>query len=223
MLPLCSASHTELLLRAAEAFFGARLYIGLDAARAARLVCNRLGVCKNAAELQLQVAKIVAGALLSAPQAEVKGLAEALAATIDVAAAGGGAFDWAPELRPVAQSLLRDWVPQSSAKSVARLLQEIRTGPLVSADVGRDFAQGALEKAADLRHDLAALGLSSNPGVSTSAKSLYTRKVGYWQKPTVVPTVVPKVPDVEQREEESQELRESFANGLQKRPHQWFL
>ena len=200
MLPLCSASHSELLLRATEAFFGARLYIGLDAARAARLVCNRLAVCKNAAELQLQVVKMVAAALLSAPQAEVKGLAEALAATIDVAAAGGGAFDWAPELRPVAQSLLRDWVPQSSAKSVARLLQEIQTAPAVSPEVGRDFAQEALEKASDLRHDLAALGLSSNPGVSTSAKLLYSRKVGYWQKPTVA-----KVPEVEEREEESQE------------------
>ncbi|CAK9099931.1 unnamed protein product [Durusdinium trenchii] len=209
-LPLISAGHAALLVQAMEAFLAARLYMSgaggstrsATASRAVRLVQVRLGRAKDSlaaegcevAQLQLYVIRSVAAAMLSAPQAQVKGLADALGAAILAAAGGGPCFSWAGEraemLRDATRSLLREWSPATTAKSVAMLLEEIYTPGRVSVGLGREFAQEALDKAADFRHDLAALGLSMpNPGVSLSKKSSYipSRGIGYWQKPEPKP------------------------------------
>lgn len=234
-----SAEHAALLLQAVEAFFGARLYCahlsGPDkeakeaskscAVGAVRLVCHYLGKAKeslasygcDAAELQLNVIKQTAAAYLSAPCAEAKGLAHALGTAILASADGGPCFDWAgkntDKLRDAARSLLRDWSPATSAKTTTLLLQEIHYAGQVPPETGREFAQEALDSAADFRHDLAVLGLTpiANPGVRGPTKTLYVPnpRVGYWRKPE--PTQKPRqLPDQlpDQMEEEEEEWEE---------------
>ena len=232
-----SAEHAALLLQAVEAFFGARLYCahlsGPDkeakeaskscAVGAVRLVCHYLGRAKeslasygcDAAELQLNVIKQTAAAYLSAPCTEAKGLAHALGTAILASADGGPCFDWAgkntDKLRDAARSLLRDWSPATSAKTTTLLLQEIHYAGQVPPETGREFAQEALDSAADFRHDLAVLGLTpiANPGVRGPTKTLYVPnpRVGYWRKPE--PTQKPRqLPDQMEEEEEWEEPAE---------------
>ena len=237
-LPKVSAEHAALLLQAVEAFFGARLYCahlsGQDkeakeasksfAVGAVRLVCHYLGKAKeslasygcDAAELQLNVVKQTAAAYLSAPCAEAKGLAHALGTAILASADGGPCFDWAgkntEKLRDAARSLLRDWSPATSAKTTTLLLQEIHYAGQVPPETGREFAQEALDSAADFRHDLAVLGLTpiANPGVRGSTKTLYVPnpRVGYWRKPEPVTQNPRQLPDQMEEEEEWEELAE---------------
>eukprot|EP00435_Cladocopium_sp_Y103_P059818 s1127_g21.t1 len=235
-LPKVSAEHAALLLQAVEAFFGARLYCAhlsgpekeakeaskSCAVGAVRLVCHYLGKAKeslashrcDAAELQLNVIKQTAAAYLSAPCAEAKGLAHALGTAILASANGGPCFDWAgknaDKLRDAARSLLRDWSPATSAKTTTLLLQEIHYAGQVPAETGREFAQEALDSAADFRHDLAVLGLTpiANPGVRGPTKTLYVPnpRVGYWRKPEPVTQKPRQLPD--QMEEEEEEWEE---------------
>lgn len=113
------------------------------------------------------------------------------------------------KLRDAARSLLRDWSPATSAKTTTLLLQEIHYAGQVPPETGREFAQEALDSAADFRHDLAVLGLTpiANPGVRGPTKTCYVPnpRVGYWRKPE--PTQKPRqLPD--QLEEEEEEWEE---------------
>lgn len=238
-LPKVSVEHAALLLQAVEAFFGARLYCQSQdkeakeakeamkscAVGAVRLVCHYLGKAReslashgcDAAELQLNVVKHAAAAFLSAPCAEAKGLSHALGTAILASADGGHCFDWAGKkadvLRDAARSLLRDWSPPTSARTTTLLLQEIHYAGQVPPETGREFAQEALDSAADFRHDLAVLGLTpiANPGVRGSTKNFKTLyvpnpRVGYWQKPQPVtqkPTFR-ELPDQAQMEDEEE-------------------
>eukprot|EP00747_Dinoflagellata_sp_TGD_P033783 gnl/TRDRNA2_/TRDRNA2_136839_c0_seq1.p1 gnl/TRDRNA2_/TRDRNA2_136839_c0~~gnl/TRDRNA2_/TRDRNA2_136839_c0_seq1.p1 ORF type:complete len:1328 (-),score=308.10 gnl/TRDRNA2_/TRDRNA2_136839_c0_seq1:70-4053(-) len=184
MLPLMSPMHAQILVDAAEAFFGARMWMTAGhsvtrmtpAVRAARLVCTRLRLGASAhgcsaapfASLQLRVVKAVAAALLTAPAGCTTTLCDALAAAVLASAGGEAPLSWAdsqeaPALAEALSSLLgRDWQPQTSAKAVEALLRELSTH-CPAADAGWQWAQGSLDRAADLRHDLSTMGLPTGP------------------------------------------------------------
>ncbi|CAE7726867.1 NRT2.5, partial [Symbiodinium sp. CCMP2456] len=221
-LPTLSRFHAGLLVAAAEAFFATRMYAPgasdsskptplPSALRAVRFVGARLRDAKanlesfgvDAVEMQLQVMRCVAGALLSGPHVEAKAMTEALAAGLVVAAEGGPPFDWAgekaPDLREATRALLCDWSPATTAQAATALLREIHAPGRPSAEAGREFAQDSIDEAAQLRHDLSALGLEAPmPGVQlvSNASHLPNRRVGYWQ---------PRAPSPERREHEEAE------------------
>ena len=236
MLPLLSVHHARLLMQAVDAFFGARLYCSNLSVKdskgnnkscaigAVRLVCHFLRKAKDflssqhcdVADLQLHVVRHVAAAYLSAPCTQAKGLADAVGAAILASANGGPCFDWAgkhaDQLRHATRSVLRDWSPTTSAKPTILLLQEIHYAGQVPVETGREFAQEALDTAADLRHDLAVLGLTSTlkTGMKTSTKTLYVPnpKVGYWSKPE---TKKPKMEENHMENGEDADEEERFS------------
>lgn len=104
------------------------------------------------------------------------------------------------------------WSPTTSAKPTILLLQEIQYAGQVPVETGREFAQEALDTAADLRHDLAVLGLTSTlkTGMKTSTKTLYVPnpKVGYWSKPE---TKKPKMEEHHMEDGEDADEEERFS------------
>ncbi|CAE7267441.1 Chfr [Symbiodinium sp. CCMP2592] len=240
-LPTLSAFHAGLLVAAAEAFFATRMYAPgasdsskptplPSALRAVRFVGARLRDAKaalqsfgaDAVAMQLQVMRAVAGALLSGPHVEAKAMTEVLAAGLVVAAEGGPPFDWAgeeaPELREATRALLCDWSPATTAQAATALLSEIHAPGRPSIEAGREFAQDSIDAAAQLRHDLSALGLEAPmPGVQlvSNASNLPKRRVGYWQ---------PRAPSPKRKEhEEAEESDGEFDDEEEELVKRWEL
>ncbi|CAJ1353996.1 unnamed protein product [Effrenium voratum] len=225
-LPLMSRAHAAMLLQALGAFFGARLYDSKSAVLAAKLAARRLQGAKELLlvqgcevnELQLQVLQIISAALLSAAYTDAKPLQDALGAALIAC----GAFDWEDfSHREAMRALLRDWNPNTSAKSVVVLLHQLHSPGRVSAECGHSFAQEALDAASDFRHDLAVLGIAQNVGIAVASArgAVLKRRIGYWQPPatpaltparTPAVTPAPEAPEATDAEVEAEDTVERW-------------